>query len=137
MNTTTETDNLAHAKENVRGWLQSIEEMVARLNEDDDDQDAARQEIDESPLSVEVRQGWYVPGGTQGSEQEKPVEYCILLTTGGPALRIVGELNRFCEPETAQLQIQEWGTPWTNYHSGRADQEEMLLAYARCFWFGE
>lgn len=133
-------DNLVHVKENARGWLEHIEEMVAMLdNEDSRLQDDATDRIAESALSVEILSAWYTPGSHVRGEDDanKPAEYCLLLSTGGPALRIIGTLDRFCEPETAQLQIQDWGTPWTDYNSGRADKEEILLAYARCFWFGE
>src|SRR5690606_3875422 len=39
-------------------------------------------------------------------------EYEILLSTGGPAVRIVGRLNVWGEPETtAVLQYQDWFAP--------------------------
>lgn len=93
------------------------------------DESQAQETIQEGPLSVEVRSGWYTPG----SEPE-PEEFCILLSTGGPALRIRGELGQYNEPERAWLEYQDWGTPWTQYFD--ADQET-LLTYARQFYFGE
>ncbi len=54
--------------------------------------------------------------------------------TGGPATRIIGELNEHGEPTRARLQVQDWGTPWTDYRGG---DQETLLTYARCFYFGE
>jgi hypothetical protein len=71
------------------------------------DEDDARQRISEDPLSVEVRSDWTTPG-----EELEAAEFCILLCTGGPAVRIVGELNRG-EPCRAWLEYQDWGTPWT------------------------
>lgn len=129
-----------HAIENAKGWLASIEEMLARaakadaLNSREAEREAeeARQAINESVLSVQVRSGWYVPG-TTGEDRDTPEEYEILLSTGGPALRIVGRLSQHCEPESAELQHQDWGTPWTRFPA----PEATLLAFAQCFYFGE
>ncbi len=106
------------------------------------DHDAALEAITESPLSVETRQGWIVAGGPSGSS---PVEYQILLCTGGPAVRLVGDLGAYSEPETARLEYQDWGTPWTSLEMFSAPlhakdfeaDSATLLAYARQFWFGE
>jgi hypothetical protein len=98
--------------------------------------------------------GWYAPGAStfpnsREGEDAKPEEYRILLCTGGPACQIVGQLNEHCEPVTAIMQVQDWFQPWTEFRpvadkaehardkfSGY-DSEPILLAYARCFWFGE
>jgi hypothetical protein len=94
-------------------------------------EDEARQTIEEDPLSVEVRSGWYSPGDT---ENAKPIEYNILLGTGGPATRIIGELDEHGYPENARLQVQDWGKPWSEYFDVDRD---VLLKYAQCFYFGE
>jgi hypothetical protein len=78
----------------------------------------------------------------QQTIQEDPIEvgiirqYFILLCTGGPAVRMIGELDEYGEPETARLQYQDWGTPWTDYPNA-GDMEEIMLEYARQFYFGE
>lgn len=95
------------------------------------DADAVRERIQEGPLSVEVRSGWYAPGG-----DNTPEEFCILLSTGGPALRLVGDLDEHGEPTRAYLQHQDWGTPWTDYYAGEGSGA-VLLTYARQFYFGE
>jgi hypothetical protein len=112
-----------------------ILEMVTALQKanDDDDDDAlekARQAINEDPLSIEVRAGWLSLG--ESEPDNTPVEYRILLGTGGPAVRIVGELDIHGEARTATLQVQDWGTPWTDYHC----DESTLLAYVQVFTFG-
>jgi len=94
------------------------------LDGEEVDEDEARQRIEEDPLSAEVRSGWTTPG-----EPLEPAEYCLLLTTGGPAVRIVGSLEDG-KPDDATLEVQDWGTPWT-FHS----RDEVLLTYARCFCF--
>jgi hypothetical protein len=93
------------------------------------DRDAAEQRIQEGALSVEVRSGWTTPG-----EEMEAEEFKILLSTGGPAVQIAGDLNDHGEPSRARLEVQDWFKPWTEYVP--ADQG-VLLAYARCFYFGE
>jgi hypothetical protein len=162
MSTTTEIDN---ARNQAAAQIASVQAMVARLrhaedcdgdtddceltddeiNEglgyygdvDDDDReryhdaDEARQRIEEDALSVEVSGTW-TPGETPEADG-----FEILLCTGGPAVKIVGELGLHDEPTRAWVEYQDWGTPWAeyvgeDYQSERAD----LLAYARCFYFG-
>jgi len=97
------------------------------------DEDEARQAIEEDALSVEVRSDWYSPGSSDADT--RPAQFCILLCTGGPACRIMGELDEHLEPHRAWLEHQDWGTPWTQYYEPGI--QEALLAYARCFYFGE
>ncbi len=118
--------------------------------------EAARERIQEDALSVEVRSDWYVPGSGRRvvaprcEDASAPAEYRIVLCTGGPAVQITGQLNEHCEPETARLEMQDWFLSWTEYRpednakgaeTGHteliADAEEILLAYARQFYFGE
>jgi len=132
---TTEKKN--HAIDNAKGWMGTIMDAVAELkqaqeNDDSRDrEDSIREEMMEMPLSVSVREGWKAPG----SESEL-AEYEILLSTGGPALRIWGELGRYNEPANARLEWQDWGTPWTE-HTTTAEEDEALLAFASLFYFGE
>lgn len=92
------------------------------------DADAVRECIQEGPLSVEVRSGW-----ASCKEEFEAEEFCILLSTGGPALRIRGDLDNGT-PTRAWLEYQDWGTPWTQYFD--ADQST-LLTYCQQFYFGE
>jgi len=95
-------------------------------------QDEARERIHEDALSVEVRSDWYTPG--RSAEDNAPSEFRILLCTGGPAVQIRGELSSHGEPDRAWLEVQDWGKPWTQYFKADPD---VLLDYARCFYFGE
>ncbi len=138
---------MQHAQENAKGWLASIEDMTRTLDrlradtdkhghtfrEDGVSLEDHEQTINDSVLSVQVRGGWYTPGHMTAERACSPEEYEILLSTGGPALRIVGRLNQYCEPESAELQMQDWGTPWTRY----AAPEATLLLFAQQFYFGE
>lgn len=128
-----------HAKQNAKAWLESIYEMVGALNaavesETGEGQDEAREAIEESVLSVETRNGWQPVGLVS---EDGPEEYRILLTTGGPALRLYGELNGHSEPESVSLQYQDWGTPWTDYvdESGET-HDATLMTFVNQFYFG-
>jgi hypothetical protein len=121
-----------HAIGNAKAWLENIQEMVGRLgSEDGEVSDAAREEITESVLCVEARTDWGVPGA-----ERQEAEYRILLSTGGPALQITGDLSDGEPDYTPSLQWQDWGTPWTDYRM-TADEESDLSAFVHCFYFGE
>jgi len=152
------SDN-SSAEGNARSWYESICEMVKELEaareeaESMDREEDAQQCIYESVLSVEVRSGWYMPGQTP-----KPEEYSILLTTGGPGLRLIGGLDEYGQPVSARLEYQDWGTPWTeakfrdlcpgrtisgvgpsymDWDAPWPNCQKILLAFASCFYFGE
>ncbi len=117
--------------------FEAIKEMVDDLNMannsgDSDAAEACENRIQEDPLSVMVRESWHEVGKPS---EEGAEEYEILLSWGGPATRIYGMLNNG-EPQTARLQVQDWGTPWTEW-CGEGWSEDVLLDYARCFYFGE
>ncbi len=97
------------------------------------DEDEAREAISEDPLSVGVRSDWHSPG----DESDKSTEYMILLCTGGPAVRIIGELDEYGQPETAKIEYQDWFTPWVRYANTSSEEDETLLTYARQFYYGE
>lgn len=123
------------AEEQAKAQLESIVEMVAALRKanEEGDQDAEEEatlRIQEDALSCEVRSGWTMLG-----EELKAEEFCILLCTGGPACRIVGDLDSG-EPSRPRLQYQDWGTPWTELVLDSAGYEA-LLTYCQQFYFGE
>lgn len=104
--------------------MMEIENTVA----DCKDKEQAEQRIQEDALSVRVF-GERVEGEWQADKFE------LLLATGGPAVRIMGELDDNCEPSRAWLETQDWGMPWTQYYEPGI--QETLLSYSRCFYFGE
>jgi len=135
--------------------IEELRDMEDRTPEDDaelakleearehcEDEDEAREAILEDALSVEVRSDWHTPGSEAENTEYcillstggPATEYCILLPTGGPAARIVGELSQWKQPVSATLQVQDWGAPWTDY---READEDTLLKYADVFYFGE
>lgn len=111
---------------------EELAELVAAAGEAESTDDA-RERIEEDALSVEVRSDWHAPG-----ESAEPSEFCILLCTGGPAVRIVGELD--CgQPSRPRLQYQDWFTPWSDLILTADDgiDDDALQAYCECFYFGE
>lgn len=136
---------MTDAIRNAQAWNDTIYQALTALDrlqrdgetpqtvdgETFDDADALRERIYEMPLSVDVRMGWHTPGA---SHTLRPCEYQILLTTGGPALRIVGDLTIGGEPDTARLEYQDWGTPWTAYTLAQAE-EARALDFASMFFY--
>ncbi|KKL57999.1 hypothetical protein LCGC14_2229850, partial [marine sediment metagenome] len=70
-----------------------------------------------------------------GEEADMDFEYKILLCTGGPAVRIIGGLDLWKEPDTAKIQYQDWFTGWERCTD--SEEDEAMLTYARQFYFGE
>lgn len=119
------------ARAALAAWNEENAEELAELEDaagECTDEDDARQIIQEDALEVQVRSDWESPGAPL-----EAVEFMILLCTGGPAVRIVGELNRG-EPCRAWLEYQDWGTPWTQWFDASSDT---LCEYAANFFFGE
>jgi len=118
-------DDKDNAVEMALAWAVEIESLEFG--------NMTQSEVDDNrpdPLSIEVRSNWHCY-----SDTTPPMEYRIVLTTGGPAVQITGDLNDHNKPETAFLQCQNWFTHWQNV-SLTDRQEEALLAYARSFYFG-
>ena len=94
------------------------------------DEDAARRHIEEAPLSIEVRSGWHTP-----NDQAEATEYNILLGTGGPASRIIGDLENG-QPTSARFEYQDWFKPWTEAQT-TSEENSTMLEWAQIFYFGE
>lgn len=115
-------------------WEVTFPEMAQELLDlegmarDWKDREAVEDAIREGPLSIEVRSGWQRPGETL-----IPDEFQILLCTGGPAVRIRGELDEHGEPYRAWIEYQDWFTPWEQW--SRASQD-VLVRYCSNFIFG-
>lgn len=130
------------AESEAKAQLQGIVEMVRALEEARDAEEFGHYEgeevtmddmvkrIQESPLSLQVRSGWHTPGEQAGTE-----EFELLLCTGGPAVRIVGALGSFGEPDEAHIEYQDWFTPWAELDT-TLEEDEAILAYCGQFYFG-
>ena len=108
----------------------AIVQLLADLDaaEDSDAAHQHMQRIADHPLHVLVRSDWTLPGDSM-----EAAEFQILLCTGGPAVRIVGELDRGT-PCSARLEYQAWDTPWLPYFGALP---AVLCDYASHFYFGE
>lgn len=124
-----------HAVAQAESQLCSIKEMVAELERLEPSggrpYEEAIQRIYEDPLSVEVRSGWVSVSDYPGPAGE----FLVLLSTGGPATRLIGELDTF-SPVSVRLEYQDWGIPWTDYPLSPED-EAVVLQYCQQIWFGE
>lgn len=108
-------------------------EPCEHLNDDEwHNEDDAQRAIDDDPLSIQVRDGWKSPG----AESEGPEEYEILITTGGPAARIIGQLGEHSQPTSARFEYQDWFQPWTEVIFTSEDHKT-LVDYVNCFYFGD
>ena len=94
--------------------------------------DEIREQVQEWPLSVDVRcASWW----SVGAEME-PDEFQVLLGTGGPAMRITGDIGQHGEPCNPLMQVQDWFKPWTLCDTTEA-HDEALRWFCGHFWFGE
>ena len=135
-----------HALTNCMNQLESIKEdyrnyKEAESNDDYEAQDEIRESISNSALSVEFRSGW-----TSNPEEMKPEEFKILLSWGGPACQIIGNLDQYKQPTDIEIQYQDWFTPWESlqlnpHYAGLnvniTDDIEALEWFCSCFYFGE
>lgn len=106
--------------------LRELEENAGEY----DSQDEAREAIQQDALEVQVRNDWHNPGETDNT----PTEFYILLCTGGPAVRIMGEIDEHGDPSRAWIEYQDWGTPWTHLVNAPVE-DESLLTYCREYVF--
>lgn len=86
--------------------LAELESAAGECESEDD----ARERIQEDPLSLQFRSGW-----CGGKSEMVAEEFELLLATGGPAVRIIGEIVDE-QAHHPRLQVQDWGTPWTDYY---------------------
>lgn len=105
--------------------LKELEEAAGECKSRED----AERRIHEDPLSLELTFGSCSPG-----ERPEAEGFIILLGTGGPAVRIVGELDQHNAPKRAWIEAQDWFLPWTEYH-GDGCSVDSLLAYCCSFSF--
>jgi len=133
-----------HALQNAIGHIESItkdhekylfyESCNVTTMEQEEEIEQMKESILNSALSVEFRSGWY--SSPESIADLKPEEFKILLTWGGPALRVIGDLNQYKEPENIKMQYQDWGTYWTDFEITE-EQQKALNWFCSCFYFGE
>lgn len=141
----TARDSIASAdtEEEIRDLEEELNELVSqaeelraeiaefdRLRLDCEDSDEVMELVMENPLSIEVRSDWV---STSDFSEAKPGEFCIYLCTGGPAVRIIGDLDEHGEPCRAWLEYSDWSTPWTVFDMSGSDVD--VLEFAQLFTY--
>ena len=109
-------------------------ELLDRGWAEDQDREAIAEAIDQEISKTRYQFG-SVRIGRTSAQSLKPAEFEILLSTGGPATRIVGELNQYKEPTWPRHNIRGWFKPWTEYLDATSAQDEALDWYLGQFYF--
>lgn len=104
-----ELSRQARAAMREAGWDGDNDERTA---------DAIREAMREKVAGVSVRSYWTQPG-----EPFEPGEVDLTLSGGGPATRVLCQLDAYGEPCDCRLQFQDWFTPWQDY--GEADGDAL------------
>lgn len=108
----------------------------------DDEAENIVDQLREQPASIQVRSGWHDaisqrPSGALYSPSDfKAEEFKIELSGGGPATRIIGELDEDGDVWSVQPQHQNWGTPWTDLILDK-EQTTAVKWFASLFYYGE
>ena len=112
------------ANESGQRFIETASEVLKRVNSNNEKvSEEAREEIENDALEVAT-----------GKEFNGTKTYMILLSTGGPATRIIGELDEHNQPVTAHFQFQDWFLPWTEAQMNE-EEEQTLIQYAGFFYF--
>lgn len=101
----------------------------ARDERDDEALDRFTEAVENDALSIEYRSGW-----TSVGESLTIDEFCITLCTGGPAVRIVGELSDgYPVQNRCRMEVSDWFKPWTQYGIGDDELSQAITEYANVF----
>lgn len=133
---------LRNAKAHIAGWIEACAKYTD-LGEGDakevtfegetfTDATELANSVQECALSVEVRGGWHAAG----EEDTPPYEFKVLVTTGGPAFRVIGDLDQHNQPTNVRAEHQDWGTPWTEVDLTN-DEQEAVDWFASLFYYGD
>lgn len=127
----------AHAEEEPRDLCMAARKRLLELGwAEDPDHEAIAERIEqeclEQPLAVQVRSAWE----DAGVELEAG-EFKLELTTGGPAMQVLGDLDHNGWPCSPRLRYQDWFKPWRDYLEATEAQYEALRWFVGLFNYGE
>jgi hypothetical protein len=109
-------------------FVQQVSPLLAIVDDAASDADAyqdAIEQLQEEPLSIErISTDW----------RAEEHEWEILLSTGGPAARIVVRTDRYGCVLRADYQFQDWFEPWT---SAENQDEQLIRRYAETVGYYE
>ena len=98
----------------------------------DELREAIEDELREEPLSVLVgHSGWVSPGS-----ELVPNKFELMISTGGPAMRVVGEIL-YGSASDPVVEWQDWFKPWTEYNNEQEALQEALEWFCNLFVFGD
>ena len=92
--------------------------------------DAIVDELRDMPASVRIRSGW-----ENYASKFRPDQFWLELSGGGPATRIIGELDNHAEVYSVQAQHQDWFEPWTDLVLDE-QEEKAVKWFASLFYYG-
>ena len=141
MKTDTETNcALRNARAHIASWAdayakyQALNSGVSEVEIDgetfNDPTDIAER-LCEGALSVEVRGDWHTTGREPSNS-----EFRILVSTGGPAFQITGDLDMYGNPTSARAEHQDWDTPWAKVELDNTEQAAVAW-FATLFYYVE
>lgn len=84
---------------------------------------------------VQVKSCWRTID--ERNEPWEPEVYRLQIDLGGPAMQVTGQLDRFNEPASAVVEVQDWFKPWTEITTTTPDQDAALLWFASLFYYGD
>ena len=101
--------------------LETLQELIEQAD-GCESRDEALERLENNPLEILFRSDW-----EYDTDHFTPSEFVILLCSGGPAVRIRGELDHNGYPSRAWVEYHDWGTPW----NWLCDHRSTALEYAR------
>ena len=125
------------AKEQAKIQIDGIVELIGKLvnltsDETETQMDDLRAEIYGSVLSIRVRTDWHTLGDP---EDYRPIEFELLLCTGGPAVKICGDLDQNYRPSDPEVWYQDWYTLWELYTGITPIEQQSLKLFCEEFCF--
>ena len=123
------------AKAQVEAIVEYMQDIqVAEDADDEDGVNETRTYALDNVLSVQVRGDWRSPG--HYGDGECPIEFELLLCTGGPSVHIWGLLDDHCQPCDWKVQYSDWFKGWETYPVP-TEQNKYVQAYCELFYYGE
>lgn len=137
-----DTPALVNAMAHITEWVEAhaaylkliegeTDEVVLTTGESFDDAVEIADMVQECAMSVEVSSGWHQPGDLAAA---KPIAFRILVTTGGPGFRVIGDIGPYGQAAHVRAEHQDWGTPWTEVDLDEEEQEA-LNWFAGLFYY--